>query len=725
MLKPIEIKHNIKGRIRVHVLKIKNCEKRALFLKDWLTSQINLKSIEVKSITGSVIIFYDHKKFYPDDITSKIHEWIKNYSDNIELSHIKKNLSGTACDRCIKKEKNTLLGNFVQVILLTGFMAYVFVKEVFFKTTISQRLLSISGFIAIAAASPLIKKTVKDIKEKRFLSLFPFLTIGILTAILLGEAVAALEIIWIMRIGMLLEDYITERSRRQIRDILKGSIKNTFALVNGIEVEIPVSDIKINDTLVLHTGEKIPADGTIIKGSALINESTITGRAEGIKKEINDFVYAGTIIEQGLIFVRAEKIGDETYISRILYLVEESLSNRAPVEKKADILSARLMKIGMLATFLVFLITMDPIKAFSALLVMSCPCATILAASTSITSGIANATKKNILIKGGLYLERFSEANCICFDKTGTLTTDKLYITEIIPKNKKISREEIIYLAATAESHNHHPLARAIQQYAVENNIKTGAHVTCEFIPGKGVEAYLDSDLIVVGNDSIMKDHNISVSGFQSQAKNLTENGNIMVYVAKNDQLIGFIAIANVLKDNLRFTLENIRQSGINEIYMITGDSELLASSMAKTFNFTGYKAKLLPEQKAEFIDELKSRGKNVIMVGDGVNDAFALSKADIGISVGTNGAEAAIEASDISLVDSNLDNIVFVRKLSEKTLKTINENHWLAMTTNLIGVALGAAGILTPFMGGLLHILHTGGIFLNSSLLLNWKPKD
>jgi len=724
MEKFIEIKHNIKGRMRVHVFKIKNCEKRALFLKDWLTSQIDLKSIETKSITGSVIIFYDHKRFYPNDITSKINEWIKNYSDNIEFSNIKKDLSGAACDRCITKKENTLLGNFVQVILLTGFMAFIFIKEVFFKTAISQRLLSISGFIAIVAAAPLIKKTVKDMKEKRFLSLFPFLTIGILTAILLGEAVAGLEIIWIMRIGMLLEDYITERSRRQIRDILKGSIKNTFVLVNGVEVEIPVSNIKLDDTLVLHTGEKIPADGTIIKGSALINESTITGRAEGIKKETNDFVYAGTIIEQGLIFVKAEKIGDETYISRILYLVEESLSNRAPVEKKADILSARLMKIGMLATFLVFLITMDPIKAFSVLLVMSCPCATILAASTAITSGIANATKRNILIKGGLYLERFSSAGCICFDKTGTLTTDKLYITEIIPKNKKITSEEIIYLAATAESHNHHPLARAIQHYATENNIKTGAHVTCEFIPGKGVEAYLENDLIVVGNDSIMHEHNINISGFQSKSKNLIESGNIMVYVAKNEQLMGIIAIANVLKDNLHATLENIRQSGINEIYMITGDSEILASSMAKTFNFSGYKAKLLPEEKAEFIDELKSSGKNVIMVGDGVNDAFALSRADIGISVGTNGAEAAIEASDISLVDSNLDNIVFVKKLSEKTLDTINENHWLAMTTNLFGVALGAAGILTPFMGGLLHIIHTGGIFLNSSMLLNWKPK-
>ena len=382
----------------------------------------------------------------------------------------------------------------------------------------------------------------------------------------------------------------------------------------------------------------------------------------------------------------------------------------------------RLFRLGAFATVGTLLLTADPVRAFTVMLVMPCPCATVLAASTAVTAALANAARNHILIKGGLHLEMVGKADCFFFDKTGTITAEIPEVLEVIPRAPKQTESRILKTAAIAEIHNEHPMARAVVDAAISHGIEPESHAVCEFILGRGVMAKTGGDEILVGNDHFMEEGNIGVNYFRKKAEARILQGHTVLYVAKNGKLQGIIVVANAVRPNAKAVLDWLRKDGVSTLFLGTGDTGPVAESIGKSLGFDGYRGDLLPEGKADYVEKFEKEGKRLVMVGDGVNDALALSKATVGVAMGAGGAEVAIEAADIALVDSELERLVTMRQLSRRTLRTIDQNYYLATGTNVLGVILGAGGLLSPVMAGMLHIVHTLGILMNSSRLLNWE---
>jgi len=403
----------------------------------------------------------------------------------------------------------------------------------------------------------------------------------------------------------------------------------------------------------------------------------------------------------------------------VLRSVETSLANRAPAEKRADLLAARLMRLGVGATLGTLVVTGSATRAFTVLLVMSCPCATVLAASTAVAAAVANAARQRILVKGGLYLERVGEADCFCFDKTGTVTLGQPRVVEVIPHGSRVTPDRVLRLAAAAEYHNAHPLARAVVASAVERGVAVASSATAEVVLGHGVRARLGADTILVGHGSFLEEQRVRLGTLRRRAEQLAQAGQTALYVARNGRVQGLIGVVSTTRPGTRDVLDWLRQDGVTSLHLISGDAEPVVRSIASGLGFDAYRAPLLPEEKAGYVQALRASGRQVVVVGDGVNDTPAFAKADVGVAVEAGGAEAAVEAADIALVAGDLGQLTILRRLSHRTLRVVEQNHWLAVGTNLVGVFLGATGSIAPALGGALHLVHTLGILLNSSRLL------
>lgn len=732
----ITIRHAVSGRLRFHVCGIRHDYERSALVEKWLAQQDGISDAEVRPGSGSVILFYNHNNMTSGQLLELLTKSLTVYPYHFEPEALPDSpmsaVCSTRCERCEPdKRRNSehyLFRSLAGVIEITLFVVYTVVRRILFRSPVAQGLFSLTSVVTLVASIPLFRHAIEDMRHGRSKSLFPFLAASILLGIILGEALTALEVIWILRVGMLLEEHVAEQSRKAIRKILQIAEKDTYIFVNGVEVRIRADEVKIGDTVAIHTGEKIPVDGKIIKGKAIIDESHITGRAEPEIRGNGDSVFAGTIVQRGVIHINAEKVGEDRYLCRILQLVEDSLENRAPVEQQADILATRLFRTGIAATLGTLLITLNPFRAFTVMLVMACPCATVLAASTAISAAIANAAKNHILIKGGLYLEMVGKADSFCFDKTGTLTTDTPQISEIITFIPGRTEDDLLKMAAIAEVHNEHPLARAVMREVDLRGIEVNSHVSCEFVLGLGVMAQVNGDTIMVGNGKFMtlsEKGKIDISFFEEEANRLISIGQTLIYVAKNHELHGVISIENSLRPNASCVVDYLREDGVKNLHLITGDMEPVAKHLSEALGFDHYSAELMPEDKASHLEMVEQSGCKVVMVGDGVNDALALSRASVGIAMGAGGADVAIEAADIALIDSDLTRLITLRRLSHQTLKVIDQNYYMATSTNIFGMVFGAAGLLTPVMGGMLHIVHTLGILVNSGRLLNWKDGD
>ncbi len=628
---------------------------------------------------------------------------------------------GPSCVCLSEKPRSSVGRQLVRFLSLTGVMAYVFVKEVVFKGAVTQTLASPLGLVALAAAVPLLRESLRHARQKRF-TMEGFLAAGCVAAAAAGQAVTALEILWIHAGAETLKAYVAERSRRSISAILDLTAKNTFILAGEVEVEVPVTAVKPRDIVVLHTGEKISVDGQVISGEALVDESPITGRAEPELRKAGDKVFAGAYVRQGIIHVRAECVGDATYLARIMRLVEDSLENKAPIENTGDELARRLLRIGMWSTLGTLVLTGSLWRAFTVLLVMACPCATVLSASTAISSALSAAARRGILIKGGRYLEEVGKAEVVCFDKTGTLTTNQPRI-EAILNFSDMSENELLLWAYSAEMHNHHPLALAIKHEAVSRGIDPLSHIECDFTLGKGVKATIGHDVIRLGNRRYLDEAGIDTAQAWQRADMLNDQGLTVIFLAKNDAVLAALGFANELRPDAAATVAELYRTGVSKVALVTGDTENTALSLCESLGIEECRHSVLPEQKADIVRELRNGDRRVIMVGDGINDALALADADIGIAMSAGGSDVAIEAADIALVRDDLADILYVRDLSRQTLRVARQNFWIATSTNLGGALAGALGILSPVAAGLLHIVHTLGVLANSSRLLAYKP--
>ena len=711
--KSFSIVHAVPGRIRCRVPVLRTGAGRHADFEKKMKSLEGVRWVRINAKCASVVVRFEQDRVTQKDLTAALQDLVE------ALGIVRKKPPASAPARRGAKQQNQkgVVAAGWRFAGMSVLAISVFVRQLVFKLAPAQTLLSPLGLVTAVAALPLVRKGIADIRERK-ISLESFLGGSIMAAVAAGESMAALEILWITSAGELLQAWITERSRRAIRDILQVTEKETYILVDGVEVSVPVEKVKTGDTVVLHTGEKIAVDGRVLNGEALVDESSITGRSEPVMKSEKAKVYAGTFVRQGVIFVKAEQVGDRTYLSRILRMVEDSLENKAPIEGVADRLAQNLIKAGFGVTLATLLITRSFWRAFTVMLVMACPCATILSASTAISAALSAAARRHILIKGGRYLEEAASVNIICFDKTGTLTTNEPEIRQLISLDG-LTENELIQLAYSTEVHNSHPLALALKNEATRRGIPPIQHDVCEYVLGKGVRSVIHGDEVLVGSYKLMSQFKIDEKPVQSHLKKYKDLGLTQIFIAKNGVLLGTMGFANQERPHLEQLVDRLKGNGIKKTAMITGDAKYTARKMADRLNFDECRYSVLPEEKAEIIHSLGSNGDRILMVGDGINDALALAEADVGVAMGAGGSEVAIEAADIALVKDDLNGVIYVRELSAKTLSVVHQNFWIATGSNIAGVVLGAAGMLSPVMAGLVHITHTLGILANSGRLL------
>ena len=675
-----------------------------------------------ENIKCKSIVFIHKESISIEEIIEKLN---KLFSSSIKLSIPASVVcnSEAGCSSCAVREKDPKSFNrkLIEFGVLSVYSIYLFVSESILGLTIVATPLSLVALVSVIAAIPLLKESVEDIKQGKF-TLQTFMSGTLMLAIIFGEATAAFEIIYILRGAMLLEDYIATKSKNEIHKLVELDIQKVYVLVDGVELEIDLEDLQPNDIVVCRSGDKIPVDGIIVDGSCEINEALINGRSDSVFKKIDSKVFAGTLVERGRVSIKVMKIGNETYISRVMSDVENSLAFKSPAQLEADKLAAKLLKLGTGLTIGTLLVTGSWLSAFSVMIVMSCPCATVLAASTAISGGIASGAKQGILIKGGEALEQVSQAEVFCFDKTGTLTTGKPFIKEIYT-TKYHTQEELLKFAAIAEFRNSHPIAKTIVSYAQNQNIEIAQYGDNEIIPGFGVKTKLNGKVILVGNRGFMSRCKVSTKQVQTEAYKHLDNGDTVVFVAVGNELLGFIVLRHEVRKGTKKMIEDLRLNGVKHIALISGDEKKVADNFAAEFEFDTVYANQSPRDKADTILELKEKYNGVVMVGDGVNDTLAMSKADVAISFAAGGSQAAIEVSNIAISHSHPEDVVELYHISKKTLKVVNQNYWIGTSTNLIGVGFAAFGMLSPAAAGAIHIGHTAAIMANSSKL-TWNTK-
>lgn len=708
------LKSSVAGRARFKYGAFKHLDEKAF---EALLG-LHVDSFRVNRACASLVVYFDPLKTTLQTIIDLLQ---KRFETATLMPHVSSPAalycpSCASCSACESKTNSpqSWRSKIWSFVALFGYALYLFVSETFFGASAFALPLPLTAFVALAAAIPLLQEAYADFKAGRF-SLHSFMAIALLGAIAGGEATAAFEIVFILRGGMLLEEYTAERSKKQIHELMALGIKKAYVLVDEIEVETDVSDIREGDTVVARSGERIAVDGMIVEGNAEIDESAINGRSEPAFKTLNETVYANTLVQSGRIYIRVSATGEQTYLARMIAKVEASLAQKSPSEVAADRLAARLLTLGTFLTGATFLLTGSWLRAFSVMIVMSCPCATILAASTAISAGIAKGAKKGVLIKGGAYLEAISRSEVFCFDKTGTLTTGEPKLVQSICA-EGILAHDLLCTAALAEHHNSHPIGIAITKAAELAGFTCHEDNPSDIFAGLGVRLKDYAGDIAVGNAKWMAQNGVDISSLHVQSSQAFLEGYSVVYVARGSRLLGFLSLEHTVRAGTLAMLQGLRKRGVKHLVLLSGDEETVARAFGRTYGFDEVHANVMPEEKADVVEALKTRYANVVMVGDGINDTLAMSKADVAISFASGGSEAAIEISNIAVTDSNPDAILHLYDLSKESLRVINQNYWIGTGTNLVSVAFAAVGALPPVLAGAMHIAHTVGIMANSS---------
>ena len=534
-------------------------------------------------------------------------------------------------------------------------------------------------------------------------------------------------IIAFVLLGKFMEDYIKKRTSAAVRKLLDLRPKTAHVMRDGKEVEILAEEIMAGEIVVVRPGEKIPVDGLVIEGESSVDESMITGESIPVSKKKGDEVIGATMNKHGMIKFKATKVGSETTLMQIVKMVEEAQASSAPIQRIADRVSSYFVPAVIAIALLSFAgwwliggnFTMA-ILVFVAVLIISCPCALGIATPAALMVGVGKGAEAGILIRGGEYLERAHKLQIVVFDKTGTLTKGEPEVTDVVPAGK-YSEEDIISIAAAAESGSEHPLADAIIREAKRRRIAIQEVSSFEAVSGKGIKAMLGKKAIAVGNRKMMSDHMVKISSdIEDKIKFLEHEGKTVAIVSADSVLVGLIAIADSLKEHSAEAVKELGVIGIESV-MLTGDNERTANAIASQVGIKRVIANVLPHEKLDVIKKLQAEGKVVAMVGDGINDAPALAQADIGIAIGS-GTDVAKETGGIILIKDDLRDVIKGIKLSRMTMKKIKQNLFWALAYNIAAIPLAAFGYLNPIIAAAAMALSSLTVVMNSALLKRYR---
>jgi len=524
---------------------------------------------------------------------------------------------------------------------------------------------------------------------------------------------ASATVITTITIGRLMEQISRGKTSDAIKKLIKLQAKTAKIIREGKEVEIPIEHVKKDDIIIVRPGERIPVDGLVIDGYSSVDESMITGESIPIEKKKGDEVIGATMNKNGMLKIKATKIGAETALSQIIKMVKEAQQSKAPIQKIADVVVSYFVPVVMIIAISSFLFWyfisgqtfFFALSIMASILVVACPCAMGIATPTAVMVGLGKGAENGILIKNGEYLEKVHKLDTIVFDKTGTLTKGEPEVTDVV-SFKDFDKKKLIKFAAIAEKNSEHSLGESIIRKAEEMKIDLPSSKIFKTMPGLGVVSSYERKEILVGNRKLMNNNKIDTEQVEDRIKNLEEEGKTVVIVAIDKKIAGLIGIADTLKEYSKEAIHELKKMGLS-IIMITGDNERTAKAVAKQVGIDEIMAEVLPQDKAKKIEELQSQGKFVGMVGDGINDAPALAKSNIGIAIGS-GTDVAIETGDIVLIKEDLRDVVTAIKLSKKTLSKIKQNLFWAFFYNTAMIPI-AAGILYPAFNILLPPMAAG----------------
>ena len=542
---------------------------------------------------------------------------------------------------------------------------------------------------------------------------------------------ASAVVITTITLGMLLEEMAVEKTGETIKKLMELQPKTAIVVQDGDEREVSVEEVEVGDVVIVKPGEKIPVDGIVINGHSFIDESMITGESIPVEKNVGDTVFSGTLNQAGTLKFRVVKVGKETTLAQILRLTREVQTSKAPIQRLADkvvnffVPIVIVIAVGAFAIWFFFFQNGQlALTTLFSVLVIACPCALGIATPAAIMIGVGKGAENGVLIKNSAVLEVVKQLDTVVFDKTGTLTKGKLEVTDIVTEDRRY----LLKVAAVAEKRSEHPVGEAIVKKAESEGIDVSEPDSFDALPGLGVAARFKQKNVLLGNRTLMRKRKVAIEKLEGYIEKLEEEGKTVLIVAIDGKAVGLLAVSDTIKDHSKGAVKTLQEMGL-KVVMLTGDTKRTADAIAKQLGINEVLAEVLPAEKVEEIKKLQNEGRFVAMVGDGINDAPAITQANVGIAIG-GGTDIAMEAGDIVLVKDDPRDVAVSIKLSKKTLKKIKQNLFWAFFYNMLTIPL-AAGILYPSLGVLVRpeiaaatmILSDITVVGNSMLLKRWKP--
>lgn len=654
----------------------------------YLKSISGIDDVTVYERTCDLIIYYSFDR-------SELIEILAHFSfENDEVKNIE--IVGTA--RLVQRE-------YEEKLIMTIALRYF--RKIFYPLPLRIALAYIKS----------IKYILKALKSlaKGQLSVSVLDAVAITVSLIRGDFETASSVMFLLKIGEILEEWTHKKSVNDLANTMSLGIEKVWLKnKNDEEVLVSTNEINVGDKIVLRTSNMIPLDGEVIDGGVTVNQSAITGESVAVNKTVGSRVYAGTVVESGECIIKVTQINGQGKYDRIVKMIEDSEKLKSSLESKASNLADRLVPFSLFGTIFTYAITRNVTKALSILMV-DYSCALKLTMPVAVLSAINECGNYNATVKGGKYLEALSKANVIVFDKTGTLTNAHPKVADIITFGNN-DKAEMLRLAACLEEHFPHSVANAVVNEAKARGLDhEEQHSKVEYIVAHGISSLVGDEKVVIGSyHFVFEDENCTVPQDEQDKFNTIPNEYSQLYMAINRTLVAVICIEDPIKDNVKQTLDDLRANGIDKIVMMTGDSERTAKAVAEKLEIDEYHAEVMPEDKAMFIEKMQTDGNSVIMVGDGINDSPALSKADVGIAI-SSGAAIAREIADITVSSDDLNSLVTLKEISNLLMARIRSNYRSIMSFNTALIVLGVVGIIPPTTSAFLHNASTLAFTLKS----------
>ena len=681
------VKHEIKGRIRVHF-----CQKRMTFeeadtLQYYLDSQEMITSSKVQERTQDATICYTGEKSAVIALLRSFHY------EKVDVPDVFRQNSGRETNRAywdklvtkvVVHYGNKLILPMPIRTVITGVKSVKYIYQGIH--TLLQRKIEV----------PVLDATAIGVSMFR------------------GDISTAGSVMFLLGIGEILEEWTHKKSVDDLARSMSLNISRVWLCNDGQEMLVPTTKIQTGDLVRVHMGNMVPFDGTVAEGEAMVNQASLTGESEPVRKYIESTVYAGTVVEEGELTIRVKETNGSSKFDKIVTMIEESEKLKSGLESKAEHLADRLVPYTLLGTGITYLLTRNMTKAISVLMV-DFSCALKLAMPISVLSAIREASNYHVTVKGGRYLEAMAEADTIVFDKTGTLTKAQPTVKQVVAFNG-MSENELLRIAACLEEHFPHSMAKAVVQAAIDRHlVHEELHSKVEYIVAHGISSKINDKKVVIGSyHFVFEDEKCAVPDGMMEEFDKLPSECSHLFMAIDHELAAVICIEDPLREEAAAVVRKLKETGISKVVMMTGDSDRTAKAIAARVGVDEYYSEVLPEDKASFVEEEKKAGRKVIMIGDGINDSPALSAADIGIAI-SDGAEIAREIADITVGADSLNELVTLKLISDGLMKRIHKNYRFIVGFNTGLIVLGVAGILQPATSALLHNTSTLMIGLKS----------